>query len=236
MTQELYSQIGEITPDNLIAGTDDIRVKGVIVASGQGTLARGSVLGLITKTIGTPVPDEGNTGNGTITGIALKSKAEIGNYILECIEKGYVAADAGVGAANAGNTGNGTVTAAPATGNGCIQEGTDTGKFQVEDPTGIVIGTATVGAEFVTHIIFTITDGSTDFVVGDGFTVVVAAESVGNDGVFTIKTPSGYILSNNANVGAAFVSEHINLTINDGSTDFAVGDKITLPIAEGSGK
>lgn len=88
------------------------------------------------------------------------------------------------GAAVAGGTGNGTITAAPTVGAAakagvyrltCIEPATDLGKFQVEDPDGIVIGVATVGTEFTTHLTFTIADGSTDFVAGDSFTITVTA-------------------------------------------------------------
>jgi predicted RecA/RadA family phage recombinase len=93
---------------------------------------------------------------------------------------------AATGAAVAGGTGNGTITAAPTVGAAaksgvyrltCIAVATDGGKFQVEDPDGIVIGTAVVGVQFATHLTFTIADGSTDFVAGDAFTITVAAGS-----------------------------------------------------------
>lgn len=91
---------------------------------------------------------------------------------------------AATGAAVAGNTGNGTITASPTVGAAakvgvysltCIEPATNLGKFLVEDPDGIVIGVATVGTQFTTHLTFTIADGSTDFVSGDAFTITVAA-------------------------------------------------------------
>lgn len=93
---------------------------------------------------------------------------------------------AATGAAVAGGTGNGTITAAPTVGAAakvgvyrlvCIEPATNLGKFTVEDPDGIVIGVATAGTEFTTHLTFTIADGSTDFVSGDSFTITVAAGS-----------------------------------------------------------
>jgi len=99
---------------------------------------------------------------------------------------GRVTKGAATGAAVAGNTGNGTVTAAPAVGAAakpgvyrliCIEPATDAGKFSVEDPDGILIGVATVGVQFTTHLTFTIADGSTDFASGDAFTITVAAGS-----------------------------------------------------------
>ncbi len=94
------------------------------------------------------------------------------------------------GAAVAGNTGNGVLTLAnPAVNskakNGtykltCIEEGSNAGKFQVEDPTGVVIGTATVGAAFNKEIKFTIADGATDFKTGDAFEIKVGVENPGD--------------------------------------------------------
>ena len=74
---------------------------------------------------------------------------------------GKAAKGAATGAAVAGNTGNGTITASPTVAAAakvgvyrltCIEPATDLGKFQVEDPDGIVIGVATVGTQFTTHL------------------------------------------------------------------------------------
>lgn len=101
--------------------------------------------------------------------------------VLGRISKGVAAS-----AAAAGNTGNGLITAAPTVGQAakpgvyrlvCIEPAADGGKFAVEDPDGILIGVATVGVEFTTHLTFTIADGAADFVAGDSFTVTVAAGS-----------------------------------------------------------
>jgi hypothetical protein len=99
---------------------------------------------------------------------------------------GRITKGAAASAAVAGNTGNGTITASPAVGQAakpgvyrvvCIEPAADGGKFAVEDPDGILIGVATVGVEFATHLTFTIADGAADFVAGDSFTITVAAGS-----------------------------------------------------------
>ena len=99
---------------------------------------------------------------------------------------GKITKGAATGAAVAGNTGNGTITAAPVVGAAakpgvyrlvCIEPATNGGKFSVEDPDGILLGVATGGVEFTTHLTFTIADGSTDFAAGDAFTITVAAGS-----------------------------------------------------------
>lgn len=84
-------------------------------------------------------------------------------------------------AAAAGNTGNGTISAVTV-GNGaktgtwriiCLEPNTNLGTFAVEDPDGIIVGRANVGTAFAGPLGFTITDGATDFVAGDSFTVTV---------------------------------------------------------------
>jgi hypothetical protein len=108
-------------------------------------------------------------------------RALLTGMVLGRITKGVAAS-----AAVAGNTGNGTITAAPAVGQAakpgvyrvvCIEPAADGGKFAVEDPDGVLIGVATVGVEFTTHLTFTIADGAADFVAGDSFTITVAAGS-----------------------------------------------------------
>ncbi len=98
---------------------------------------------------------------------------------------GRVTVGAATGAAVSGNTGNGTITAVSAGDNAkagvyqitCIEPGTNLGTFAVENPDGVTIGRAIVGAAFTGEIDFTINDGATDFVAGDRFTVTVAEGS-----------------------------------------------------------
>ncbi len=86
-------------------------------------------------------------------------------------------------AAKAGNTGDGVLTLAnPAFGAGVkagvyqavfIEPATNAGAFIVEDPDGIQVGEGNVGVAFDGVVKFTIADGATDFVAGDGFDVTV---------------------------------------------------------------
>lgn len=55
-----------------------------------------------------------------------------------------------------------------------------------------------------------------------------------NSGIFSVRDPDGYALPD-AIVGA-YTNDQINFTLNDGSTDFAVGDAFTIAIPAGSGK
>lgn len=219
----------------------------VTVLAGSGTartLVLGEVFGKITKGAAVVAADEGNTGNGAAGAVTLGTKAKVGAYSLECISIADPTAGAAVGAAVAGNTGNGTITAAPTVGAGakvgvyravCIEPATDLGKFTVENPDGVTVGVATVGTEFVGGgLTFTIADGDTDFVSGDSFTITVASVP-GNGGVFAVFDPDGYRLAD-LSVGVAYAGDHINFTLADGTTDFAVGDALTVTVAAGSGK
>lgn len=90
--------------------------------------------------------------------------------------------DAAASAA-AGNTGQGEMTLAgtatsSAAKNGryvvtCIEPATNGGRFSVEDPRGVVIGAAVVGAAFDGEVKFTIADGDPDFAAGDRFFIDV---------------------------------------------------------------
>ena len=72
-----------------------------------------------------------------------------------------------------------------------------------------------------------------DAKTGDYIVTCIAAATDG--GRFQVVDPDGNALGD-ALVGTAFTSDHINFTIADGATDFAVGDFFTVSVAAGSGK
>ncbi len=88
---------------------------------------------------------------------------------------------AAAAAALAGNTGDGTVgsiSVGPKVQKGTYKliavKTTAGGEFNVLSPAGYSCGMATIGEAFVSsEINFTITDGATPFVLGDGFTIAV---------------------------------------------------------------
>lgn len=91
-------------------------------------------------------------------------------------------AGSAVSAAYSGNTGNGTmgtVTVSSGAKAGVykltiIEPASDAGTFEVEDPDGLVVGTGTVAVAFSAGgLAFTLADGATDFVAGDGFNITV---------------------------------------------------------------
>ena len=88
--------------------------------------------------------------------------------------------------ANAGNTGNTTLgsfttTKAPQAGTYKLtitSAATNAGAFVLEGPDGIEVGTGNVAAAFAGGgLSFTLADGSSDFVAGDGFNIIVVAGS-----------------------------------------------------------
>lgn len=97
-------------------------------------------------------------------------------------------ANGGASETHAGNTGNGVMTLDASTPvlagakSGVytatlITAAANGGIFRVEDPEGFVLGDVAVGATFADDIKFVIADGSTDFIVGDKFSITVAAGS-----------------------------------------------------------
>lgn len=59
-----------------------------------------------------------------------------------------------------------------------IEPGTNAGVFEHEDPDGVIVKTGIVGQAYSGGgLAFTIPDGATDFISGEGFTIVVAAGS-----------------------------------------------------------
>jgi len=87
-------------------------------------------------------------------------------------------------AAFSGNTGNGTmgsITVGAGAKVGVyklvmIEPGSNVGTFTVEDPDGVIIGRGAVASAFSAGgLAFTLADGATDFIAGDGFDITVAA-------------------------------------------------------------
>lgn len=121
---------------------------------------------------------------GTRSREAIVINATAGNLPVGTLLAKLTDANAGTASAVAGNTGNGTISGI-SVGNEAITgtyrveitaAAANGGSFEVSDPNGTVIGTGTVGTAFsASGLAFTLGDGSTDFIVGDAFTVAVNA-------------------------------------------------------------
>jgi len=111
----------------------------------------------------------------------------------------------------------------------------NSGTFSVVAPNGATLEDATVGVAYTSgQINFTIGDGDTDFALADSFTVTVTTADH-DSGTFSVLAPNGEALPD-ATVDSAYTNDQINFTINDGDTDFIVGDSFTIAVAAGSGK
>ena len=146
-----------------------------VTAVGSGSLSVGQTLSGSGVTAGTTI-----TANGTGTG-------GTGTYTVSASQTVASTTITGAGAvatAYTGNTGDGTmgaITLGAGVKPGAykltiVEPGTNVGNFVVEDPDGLFVGQGDVAAAFSAGGLgFTLADGATDFVAGDGFTITVAA-------------------------------------------------------------
>ena len=148
-----------------------------------------------------------------------------------------------VGAVTSGNTGTFTITAAPTAAAGvkvgtynlrCVEAVAGAGQFEVRDPSGNVVGIASVGVAYAQGgLTFTITDASPDAAVGDTATIVVSAPKL----VQMTSTGSAYgilLLDTTAledvdNTGVAIVRE---AKINDTNITWPDGIAAALKASE----
>lgn len=125
----------------------------------------------------------GTYSRDTVTIVSGAGSLTVG-MVLGKITKGTATSAAKSG----GNTGNGTLTVdatAPVRAGAkvgvyavrLVAAASDAGTFRVTDPDGYVLGDVAVGATFDNDIKFATADGATDFAVGDGFDITVAAGS-----------------------------------------------------------
>jgi hypothetical protein len=154
------------TPDSLVLTPCDYLVsRKITLASGQANLARGSLLGKITLGAATSAvkASGANTGTGTLVldvTTPIIANAKAGLYTVRCITAGANAAT-----------------------------------FRVVDPSGAMLGDvsftgAGASGTFADRIKFVVTDAGTDFVVGDGFDVTIAAgaQDAGGNYKFALAT------------------------------------------------
>jgi hypothetical protein len=199
-----------------------------VLLSGENASAN-SVLGEVSVAAGTATADAGNTGDGTVTGLALVAAggpAKIGSYILICTDAESGDALTGAAVADAGNTGNGTVTSivttSPAKQGAYILKCTDadaggTASAGTVTPDGGNTGDGVAGTA----------TPSTN--VKEGTYVMTCIEAIANSGRFEVVDPDGDRLED-LYIATAYSNTHFALTIADGATDFIVGDIFTMDI------
>lgn len=200
------------------------------------TLAIGTVLGRRTKSSAVAAAGT-NTGGGSCDTVTLGAQAMAGVYALVCTAA-PTAPGVATPAAYSHNTGTGTcgtVTVSAGAKIGVYTVEIDkvvsnAGAFIVRDPDGIYVGEGNVASAFSAGgLAFTIAD-ATDFIVGDGFTITVAPATSGAGGVWNVLTPQGIPLLP-ATVGTAYTSSHVNFTLTDSGTNFAVNDTFTITVS-----
>jgi len=149
-----------------------------VTAVGSGTLAVGQTLSGSGVTSGTKITALGTGRGGTGTYIVDTSQTASSTTITAA------AATVAAYAINAANTGTiASVAIAAGAKAGAykvtiVEPASNLGRFAVEDPDGILVGTGTVATEFVGGgLTFTVTDGATDYTSGEGFTITVSVGS-----------------------------------------------------------
>lgn len=174
-----------VTVTSLITGTLVIPI-GTVLDFGGGKFVRVATTWTTGSTLTVDaIPTAMTTGDSATyfdPGDAGKKKITAGSVVSLVLPTNTVSA-----AASAGNTGNGTIGTVSATYAAkpgiykltCVEPASNLGNWIVEDPNGKVVGDAiTASAATVDGVTFTIADGSTDFAVGDGFTIeVITAEA-----------------------------------------------------------
>lgn len=220
--------------------------KAITVLSGQ-TLGAGEVCGAVKFALAAaPNPTVSGTGNGTMTLVRMNSQAQTGTYVVECTEAvtngGVFSVTAPDGTALPDLTltvGSGAATA-----------------YKSEHLDFTITDGSTDFAEGDTFSVV-VTAGGTPVVKGTGNGTmsaislgrdaqlgtyrVVCVTAATNGGTFRVETPDGaalqdFVLTAGSGTATAYTSRHVNMTITDGATDFAVGDYFHIVVANGSGK
>lgn len=170
------NMIGSMTADNLFAGSQMPVVDGeVVVAEGEGPLARGTLLGRATKGTVTfeaeaAAQGDGNTGNGTLV---LDSETPVlggvaaGVYSVRVIQAAVAAVEAGDGVQAV----HGHLALA-----------------ELKAPGGAILAVfdvpGTTGATVANGVKFVMTEGLTPFAVGDGWDITVTATETEPSGLY----------------------------------------------------
>lgn len=256
------------------------------------TYALGLIMARLAVSVGAVTPDGGNTGNGTVTALALAAGGPPlpGSWNLEATSAGALGRKTGANTPGS-NTGDGLVTAYSitagdipevgdwvltctddepggaasganvyvGTGNGtsdaivpgtaaieglylitCIDAAVSGSEiFSVVDPTGNRLDDLVVAVAYSNdHFATTINDGSTDFTVGGVWTLTM---TIVHGGLFELVDPEGTVIKSDIQLPGttlgtvAVVAGGITFTLNDGATDFIVGDSFTLAVAVAHG-
>lgn len=191
-------------------------------------------------TIGTFTPDNLMAGGfpAVPKAVTLKSGA---SFVRGTVLEETVFGTATSAAKTGGNTGNGTLTVdatTPVLFGGqpgiytvrCIAAATNAGTLRVTAPDGTVLGDVAVGGTFSNRIKFATADGSTDFIVGDGFdiTVVGVADSAQKYQKVTSDDRAVYVLLEDVDATSADKQGMVGTTGEYNKTAVTIGSTATL--------
>lgn len=236
MSLKIGSQLEPAHTAEHLAGPIDYdqHNEAVTVLSGQ-NLAAGAVVGRVDRGVGgLTIPTVVGTGNGTMTALFAGPDIEEGDYVITCITP---AANGGTFSVvtPSGKALPNAVVGTPYVSrhlNFTLNDGsTDyiaTDAFRVSVAAGTTAPVVGTGNGTVTAITL-----GPDAQTGD-YTVEITG-AVTNGGVVQVKAPDGTVVESDsitAGAGGTLVlaGRHINLTITDGSTDFAKGDSARIAV------
>lgn len=89
--RNLFEETGVYKPDNLIAGTTiNLSYKGVTIASGQGVLSRGSVIGIITASDKGKLCDSTSADGSEVASVILAEDVDTtdADVVAPCYQSG----------------------------------------------------------------------------------------------------------------------------------------------------
>lgn len=197
----------------------------VSIASGQGALAAGTVLGRVTKRYATaPIPTIVGTGSGVMSGLTFGPDVQVGSYVITLIATSATAAF--------------TVVAPDGTSlpNGAVATAYKSNHLSFLIANG---GTMTLGDKFTVVV----SAAGTPVLVGTG-SGTVSGVSLGKSAkpgtykvrltatsataLFEVVGPDGLI--GTGNVATAFTSDHVNFTLANGGT-MTLGDYFIIIVA-----
>lgn len=229
---------GSFTPDNLIGGSNELLVtEEILVAAGQ-NLVRGSVLGRVKVSVPTTGTLAG-TGDGTCTAVSGGPKTMQGAYTIACVVLPVTHGGTfrvtnplgqDIGFFVMPNTAGGTYVFKSAEINFTLTDGATnfdlTSIFTVTVTEGVP-NTGTLTPVGTANGTMTVVEGRRHLKVGTYTVTCITA--VANGGVFSVVDPDSLALPN-ATVGTAYESDQIAFLINDGASDFVVGDVFTVAV------
>lgn len=210
----------------LYGGDETISRESIVLASGAGSLAPGSVLGRVTKRYATaPIPTIVGTGSGVMSRLTFGPDVQVGNYVIT-LTATSATADFTVVAPDGTSLPNGAVATA----------------YKSNHLSFLIAngGTMTIGDVFTVSV----SAAGTPLLVGTGSGTVsgvslgkyakpgaykVRLTATSATALFEVMGPDGTLVGT-GNVATAFTSDHVNFTLANGGT-MTLGDYFLIIVA-----